>query len=113
MGLETVQMLINAMYGQLIRPKQIELLHKAINEEDGRLKLIGIMNKAYISQNQNGLHDLLYASTAGRPHYVLDAATAKTTETAIVLCSGRRSAFSGTSRFGPKDDTVRAVNRYY
>jgi uncharacterized protein YbaP (TraB family) len=63
MGLETIQMQINAMYGSLNMLRQIELLHEAVNEKDGLRKMVGSMNKACISQNLGGLQDLMYAGS--------------------------------------------------
>jgi uncharacterized protein YbaP (TraB family) len=62
MGLETVEAQINALYGGLTMQRQIALLHETLNEEDGLKKMIGIMNKAYISQNLEELQELMYGT---------------------------------------------------
>lgn len=62
MGLESVQMQINALFGQLTMQRQTALLYDALKEEDGLKKMINVMNKAYISQNLDELHKLMYSS---------------------------------------------------
>lgn len=62
MGLETIGAQINALYGGLTMQRQIDLLYETINEEEGLKKMIAVMNKAYISQNLEGLQDLMYGT---------------------------------------------------
>jgi uncharacterized protein YbaP (TraB family) len=62
MALETIEAQINALYGGLTMQRQIALLHETVNEEDGLKNMIGIMNKAYISQNMEDLQQLMYGT---------------------------------------------------
>jgi uncharacterized protein YbaP (TraB family) len=51
------------MYGQLTMQRQAAMLLEAINEDEGLKKMIGTMNRAYISQNLDELQELMYGST--------------------------------------------------
>lgn len=63
LGLETIHRQIHAMYGQLPMQRQIDLLYEAVKADDNLKKLIGAMNKAYVSQNLGALQELMYGST--------------------------------------------------
>jgi len=62
-GLETIDVQINAMFGQLTMQRQVELLNETFKEKDGLKQLISIMNTAYTSQNINELQQLMYGSS--------------------------------------------------
>lgn len=62
MGLETIEKQIHVLYGGLTMQRQVAMLHEAISEEDGLKNMIGIMNKAYVSQNLEELQDLMYGT---------------------------------------------------
>jgi len=63
MGLETIDVQIKALFGQLTMQRQIELLNETFKEKDGLKQLISIMNTAYVSQNMNELQQLMYGSS--------------------------------------------------
>ncbi len=59
-GLETIDVQIKAMFGQLTMQRQVELLNETFKEKDGLKQLISVMNNAYISQNMSELQQLMY-----------------------------------------------------
>jgi len=61
-GLETIDVQIKAMFGQLTMQRQVELLNATFKEKDGLRHLISVMNNAYISQNMSELQQLMYGS---------------------------------------------------
>ncbi len=63
MGLETIQMQIKAIFGQMTIQRQAELLSELFNEKDGLKRMIGIMNTAYTSQNLYELQQLMYGNS--------------------------------------------------
>jgi uncharacterized protein YbaP (TraB family) len=62
-GLETIQMQINAMFNQLTLPRQVEILNETFKEKDGLKSAIAVMNDAYKSNDLDALHQLMYAET--------------------------------------------------
>ena len=62
-GLETIQIQIKAMFGQLTIQRQVSMLNDLFKEKDGIRNLITIMNNAYISQNLVKLQQLMYGSS--------------------------------------------------
>jgi uncharacterized protein YbaP (TraB family) len=62
-GLETIDVQIKAMFGQLTMQRQVELLDETFKERDGLKHLLGVMNNAYISQNMKELQQLMYGSS--------------------------------------------------
>ncbi len=63
LGLETIQMEINAIFGQMTLQRQVELLSELLNEKDGLKQMIGIMNSAYTAQNLGELQQLMYGNS--------------------------------------------------
>lgn len=62
-GLETIQMQIKALFEQLTLQRQVELLDETFKDKGALKENIEIMNKTYISQNLNELHNLMYGSS--------------------------------------------------
>ncbi|CAN5410475.1 TraB/GumN family protein [soil metagenome] len=62
-GLETIDVQIKALFGQLTMQRQVELLNEMFKEKDELKRLLGVMNNAYISQNMNELQQLMYGSS--------------------------------------------------
>jgi uncharacterized protein len=62
MGLETIQMQIKALFGQMTIQRQVALLSDLFKEKDELKKMVGIMNTAYTSQNLDELQRLMYGS---------------------------------------------------
>lgn len=62
MGLETIQMQIKALFGQMTIQRQVALLSDLFKEKDELKKIIGVMNTAYTSQNLGELQQLMYGS---------------------------------------------------
>lgn len=62
MGLETIQMQIKALFGQMTIQRQVALLSDLFKEKDELKKMVGIMNTAYTSQNLGELQQLMYGS---------------------------------------------------
>ncbi len=62
-GLETIQMQVNAMFNQLTLARQVEILNDSFKEKDGLRSAIAVMNDAYIRNDLNALHLLMYAET--------------------------------------------------
>ena len=62
LGLETIEIQINALFNQLSLDRQIELLNETLNEKDGLRSAIAVMNDAYLRNDLKGLHDLMYGS---------------------------------------------------
>ena len=60
LGLETIDVQIKALFGQLTMPRQIELLNETLKEKAWLRTMIGVMNKAYVSQNMTKLQQLMY-----------------------------------------------------
>lgn len=63
LGLETIQMQIKAIFGQMTLQRQVVLLSEMFKDKDGLKKMIGIMNTAYTSQNLGALQQLMYGSS--------------------------------------------------
>jgi uncharacterized protein YbaP (TraB family) len=63
LGLETIQMQINAMFKQLTLARQVEILNETFKEKDGLKSAIAVMNDAYTSNDLDALHQLMYAET--------------------------------------------------
>jgi len=63
MGLETIQMQINALFGQLTLQRQVTLLSELFKEKDGLKEMIRIMNTAYTSENLDALEQLMVGSS--------------------------------------------------
>jgi len=63
LGLETIQMQINATFGQMTPQRQVTLLSELFKEKDGLKQMIGIMNTAYTSENLGALQQLMYGSS--------------------------------------------------
>lgn len=62
LGLETIQMQINAIYGQMTLQRQVSLLSEMFKEKDGLKQMVGIMNTAYTSENLDAMQQLMYGS---------------------------------------------------
>ncbi|CAN5535918.1 TraB/GumN family protein [soil metagenome] len=62
-GLETIDVQIKAMFGQLTMQRQVALLDETFKEKDRLKHLLGVMNNAYISQNMSELQQLMYGSS--------------------------------------------------
>lgn len=62
-GLETIDVQIKALFGQLTLQRQVELLNEMFKEKDGLKQLIAVMNNAYISQDISALQQLMYGSS--------------------------------------------------
>jgi uncharacterized protein YbaP (TraB family) len=65
-GLETIQMQINAIFKQLTLARQVEILNETFKEKDGLKSAIAVMNDAYTRNDLNALHKLMYAGTYKR-----------------------------------------------
>jgi uncharacterized protein YbaP (TraB family) len=65
-GLETIQMQINAIFKQLTLARQVEILNETLKEKDGLKSAIAVMNDAYTRNDLNALHKLMYAGTYKR-----------------------------------------------
>jgi len=65
-GLETIQMQINAIFKQLTLARQVEILNETLKEKDGLKSAIAVMNDAYTRNDLNTLHKLMYAGTYKR-----------------------------------------------
>jgi uncharacterized protein YbaP (TraB family) len=63
LGLETIQAQINAMFKQLTLTRQIELLDETFKGRDGIKTAIATMNDAYVRNDLNALHQLMYGAT--------------------------------------------------
>jgi uncharacterized protein YbaP (TraB family) len=63
LGLETIQMQINAMFKQLTLSRQVEMLNEMFKVKDGLKSGIAVMNDAYIRNDLNALLQLMYAET--------------------------------------------------
>jgi uncharacterized protein YbaP (TraB family) len=63
LGLETIQLQINAMFKQLTLARQVEILNETFKEKDGLKSGIAVMNNAYTSNDLDALHKLMYAET--------------------------------------------------
>ncbi len=63
LGLETIQMQVKAIFGQMPLQRQVELLSELLNEKDGLKQMICIMNTAYTSQNLGELQQLMYGNS--------------------------------------------------
>ncbi len=62
-GLETIQMQIKAIYGQMTLQRQVTLLSELFKEKDGLKQMVGFMNTAYISENLDAMQQLVYGSS--------------------------------------------------
>ncbi|HZH01787.1 MAG TPA: TraB/GumN family protein [Flavisolibacter sp.] len=65
-GLETIQMQINAIFKQLTLARQVEILNETFKKKDGLKSAIAVMNDAYTRNDLNALHKLMYAGTYKR-----------------------------------------------
>ncbi len=63
LGLETIDVQIKALFGQLSLQRQTELLSETLKEKDWLKTMIGVMNNAYVSQNMTRLQQLMYESS--------------------------------------------------
>jgi uncharacterized protein len=63
LGLETIQMQIKAIYGQMTLQRQVTLLSEIFKEKDGLKQMVGIMNTAYTSENLDAMQQLMYGSS--------------------------------------------------
>jgi uncharacterized protein YbaP (TraB family) len=63
LGLETIQAQIDAMFKQLTVTRQVELLDETFKEKDGIKTAITTMNDAYVRNDLNALHQLMYGAT--------------------------------------------------
>ncbi len=63
LGLETKQMQIKAIFGQMTLQRQVTLLSELFKEKDGLKQMIGIMNTAYTTENLGELQQLMYGSS--------------------------------------------------
>ena len=63
LGLETVDVQINALYKQLSLQRQVELLNELFNGKDSLKQSIDKMNRAYISQDMEELQQEMYSSS--------------------------------------------------
>jgi len=63
LGLETIQMQIKAIYGQMTLQRQVTLLSEMFKEKDGLKQMVGIMNATYTSENLDALQQLMYGSS--------------------------------------------------
>jgi uncharacterized protein YbaP (TraB family) len=63
LGLETIQMQINAMFKQLTLSRQVEMHNEMFKVKDGLKSGIAVMNDAYIRNDLNALLQLMYAET--------------------------------------------------
>lgn len=63
LGLETIQMQIKAIFGQMTLQRQVALLSELFKEKDGLKKMVGIMNTAYTSENLGELQQLMYGGS--------------------------------------------------
>lgn len=63
MGLETIQMQINALFGQLTLERQVTLLSELFKEKEGLKEMVGIMNTAYTTENLDALEQLMVGSS--------------------------------------------------
>jgi uncharacterized protein YbaP (TraB family) len=63
LGLESIQVQINAMFKQITLARQVALLNETFKEKDGLKSAIAVMNDAYIKNDLNALHQLMYAET--------------------------------------------------
>lgn len=61
-GLETIEIQINAIYKQLAITRQAEILNDMFKNPGYIKDVIGVMNKAYISQDMTALRKLMYGS---------------------------------------------------
>jgi uncharacterized protein YbaP (TraB family) len=62
-GLETIHAQINAMFKQLTLTRQVELLDETFKDKNSLKSAITTMNDAYIRNDLNGLHQLMYGAT--------------------------------------------------
>lgn len=63
LGLETIQVQINAIYGQLTLQRQVSLLHDVFKDKDGLKNIVGTMHKAYPAENLQGMQEMMYGSS--------------------------------------------------
>jgi uncharacterized protein YbaP (TraB family) len=63
LGLETIQVQINAMFKQLTLARQVEMLNESFKEKDGLKSAIAVMNDAYTRNGLKTLHQIMYAQT--------------------------------------------------
>lgn len=62
-GLETIDVQIKALFGQLTMQRQVELLNEIFKEKDLLKRQIGVMNNAYTSQKMDDLQQLMYGGS--------------------------------------------------
>ena len=63
LGLETIEAQIYALFKQLTFARQVELLNETLRDPGSFKTLITTMNDAYLRNDLNALHQLMYGST--------------------------------------------------
>ncbi|MEO6670223.1 MAG: TraB/GumN family protein [Ferruginibacter sp.] len=63
LGLENIEAQINALFNQLTLTRQVELLNETFKDPGSIQNLISSMNDAYVKNDLETLHQLMYAST--------------------------------------------------
>ena len=63
LGLETIEVQINALFKQLTLERQVEILNATFSEKDGFKSVIATMNDAYIRNDLKALQQLMYVKT--------------------------------------------------
>ncbi|MEJ7768998.1 MAG: TraB/GumN family protein [Chitinophagaceae bacterium] len=63
LGLETIEIQINAMFKPLTLARQVEILDETFKHKNGLKSAIAVMNDAYVRNDLNALQKLMYAET--------------------------------------------------
>jgi uncharacterized protein YbaP (TraB family) len=63
LGLENIEVQINALFKQITIARQVELLNETFKDPGSFKTVITTMNNAYLSDDLNALHQLMYGST--------------------------------------------------
>lgn len=63
LGLENIEAQINALFKQLTLARQVELLDETFKDPGSFKTIIATMNDAYLRNDLNALHQLMYGST--------------------------------------------------
>jgi uncharacterized protein YbaP (TraB family) len=63
MGLETIEVQINALFKQLTLARQVELLNETFKDPGSFKTVITTMNEAYLKSDLKELHQLMYGGT--------------------------------------------------
>ncbi len=63
LGLETIEIQINALFKQLTLERQVEILNETFSDKDGIKSAIATMNDAYIKNDLKTLQQLMYIKT--------------------------------------------------